>query len=902
MPLEPGQTVGRYRVVEMIGAGGMGVVYRAHDGKLGRELAIKVLAPGSLDDEAARKRFRNEARVLSRLNHPAIQTIHDFDAIDGHDLLVSEFVRGVSLDTRVASGPLPEKEVVQIGVQLTQGLAAAHAAGVLHRDLKPANLRLTPDGLLKILDFGLATLSPQAVQTLSTTMTLTDERGVVGGTLPYMAPEQLLEHNPDERSDLYSAGCVLYELATGTRPFAEHAAPRLIDRILHHAPLPPRGINHKVSAEFERITLKCLEKDPDLRYQSAKDLSADLKRLELDATRTSSALHMAKPRRSRSQYLMAAAALALVAAAVVALPQVREWARRSGSPGAVRWEQITNFTDSASVPAISPDGKVVAFIRGRGRYGGSSAPGQVWFKTLPDGEAVPLTNTPFGKHTLAFSPDGTRVYFTQVEGRFTWNTYEVSLLGAQPPRLLLPNATGLSWIGNDRVLFSELREGIHMSLATSNLSRTEKRDVYIPADHTNGMVHRSALSPDGRWVLVAEMDGRWWVRCCLLPFDGSSAGREVGPEGSCTGVGWSPDGRWMYLTVDAASTGFHVWRQRFPDGVPEQVTPLGATEEEGLAVAPDGKSLITAAGAQEASIWLHDQHGDRQVTSEGFAFLPTLAPDGTRLYYLRRTPGSRSFLSGELHVANVETGRSERLLPGLILSHYALSPDGTRLLCVPEVGGGRTGIWLADVAAVSAPRQVTSTPAHRAFFGAPGEVIFEAGTETHHLMRIRDDGSNERRAYPDPILQLMSVSPGGAWAMAGLARPGGHGTGATLMQAIPLNGGEPATICDECVLGFGSARMFASFATWSHDGQWVYLPIRYFQSDSTKTLALPVRAGAVPAGSVRGLTSEDALARLPGARLISENDVAPGRAPTHYAFARTSAKTNLFRIYLPDHP
>jgi hypothetical protein len=149
-------------------------------------------------------------------------------------------------------------------------------------------------------------------------------------------------------------------------------------------------------------------------------------------------------------------------------------------------------------------------------------------------------------------------------------------------------------------------------------------------------------------------------------------------------------------------------------------------------------------------------------------------------------------------------------------------------------------------------------------------------------------------------MQLMSVSPGGDWAMVGVTRTGTRGMGATLTQAIPLKGGEPATICDECVLGFGSARMFASFATWSHDGKWIYLPLRYFESDSTKTLVLPVRPGDVPAGSVRGVTSEEALARLPGARLISERDVAPGSAPTHYAFARTSARTNLFRIYLPE--
>lgn len=299
MPLAVGQTIGRYRIEEQIGAGGMGVVYRAHDEKLERDLAIKVLSPGALDDAGARKRFRNEARVLSRLNHPAIQTIHDFDEIEGHDLLISEFVPGVSLDTRLSAGPLPEREVVRLAAQLAQGLAAAHAEGVLHRDLKPSNLRVTPDGRLKILDFGLATLARDVTVAVSkTTESMGSLPSGVAGTLPYMSPEQLLGDAIDERSDIYSAGVVFYEIATGQTPFREKLVPKLTNAIVNLPPPPPSSCMPSISPELERIVLKCLEKDPELRFQSARELAADLRRMEAASTRvtTAGAARRVRPR------------------------------------------------------------------------------------------------------------------------------------------------------------------------------------------------------------------------------------------------------------------------------------------------------------------------------------------------------------------------------------------------------------------------------------------------------------------------------------------------------------------------------------------------------------------------------------------------------------------------------
>ena len=272
-----GQTLGRYRVLEQIGAGGMGLVFRARDERLDRDVALKVLPPGTLTDENSRRRFRKEALTLSKLNHPNIETVFDFDTQDGMDFLVMELIPGVTLDKKLGASALPEKEVVRLGAQLTEGLVAAHAEGVIHRDLKPGNLRLTPDGRLKILDFGLAKLL-HPVSDAAPTESLSHTHGAVG-TLPYMAPEQLRGEPADERSDIWAAGAVLYEMATGKRPFPQASAPMLTDAILRQGLVPTRAVNANLSPELERIISKSLEKEPEHRYQSAKELGVDLRRL-----------------------------------------------------------------------------------------------------------------------------------------------------------------------------------------------------------------------------------------------------------------------------------------------------------------------------------------------------------------------------------------------------------------------------------------------------------------------------------------------------------------------------------------------------------------------------------------------------------------------------------------------
>ena len=276
-----GQSLGHYRIVEKIGSGGMGVVYRAQDQHLDREVAIKVLPAGTLSDDSSRKRFRMEALALSKLNHPNIATVHDFDTQHRLDFLVMEFIPGLSLSEKLASQAMGEEEVLALGLQLAQGLAAAHERGVVHRDLKPSNLRLTSDGSLKILDFGLAKLFDPARGSLNAeTLTQSVDDPRMMGTLPYMAPEQVIGDHIDARADIYGMGVVLYEMVTRQLPFRDSTTPRLFDSILHQSVVSPRTKNPHVSMELERIILKCLEKKPENRYQSAKELAIDLKRLQ----------------------------------------------------------------------------------------------------------------------------------------------------------------------------------------------------------------------------------------------------------------------------------------------------------------------------------------------------------------------------------------------------------------------------------------------------------------------------------------------------------------------------------------------------------------------------------------------------------------------------------------------
>ncbi|HSS97919.1 MAG TPA: protein kinase [Terriglobales bacterium] len=275
-----GRKLGHYLIKQQIGAGGMGVVFLAHDERLERDVAIKVLPGSTFADQSVRKRFRKEALTLSKLNHPNIATIFDFDEENEICFLVTEYISGPSVDIVVNAGALPESQIISLGLQLTDALIAAHDKGVVHCDLKPENLRLTPDGRLKVLDFGIArlmhTATDENMATMTMTMTQTNE---IRGTLPYMAPEQLLGEPPDARTDIWATGAVLYQLSSGSRPFQGKVATALAAEIIHTAPPQLAGLKKGISPLLEGTIMKCLEKKAEHRYQTARELKVDLDRV-----------------------------------------------------------------------------------------------------------------------------------------------------------------------------------------------------------------------------------------------------------------------------------------------------------------------------------------------------------------------------------------------------------------------------------------------------------------------------------------------------------------------------------------------------------------------------------------------------------------------------------------------
>jgi serine/threonine protein kinase/Tol biopolymer transport system component len=850
-----GRQVGPYRIVSPLGAGGMGEVYRAHDSKLGRDVALKTLPAEFVRDPDRLARFRREARTLASLNHPNIAAIYGLEESEEADCLVLELVEGETLH-----GPLPIQTALDRACQVALALEAAHDKGIIHRDLKPANVKVTPQGKVKVLDFGLAKAiwAAEANQDLSQSATLTGVQthaGHIVGTPGYMSPEQARGQDVDKRTDIWAFGCLLYELLTGKRVFQGETVSDTIAAVLEREP-DWQALPATTPAKVRELLRQCLQKDAARRLPNIAD-----------ARRT---LEQAQAGWNRWQV----AAIAAVALAMLAIGAALWFRGPSRPPDRSKWVQLTKLPDSATQPALSPDGRMLAFIRGYETFVG---PGQIYVKILPDGEPKQLTQDPYLKMSPVFSPDGARIAYTSLDLKWNWDTWVVPVLGGKP-QPLLRNASGLIWTSPRQVLFSEVKMGAHMGLVTAEESRMGARDVYLPSDAPS-MAHRSYLSPDGRWVLLVEMDqDHLWGPCRVVPMDGSSQGRPVGPAGGgCTFAAWSPDGKWMYFTTNPEG-GDHIWRQRFPDGQPEQLTS-GPTEEQGIAIAPDGRSLVTAVALQNTSLWVHDAGGERQISLEGNGANPRFTPDGKKLCYLivKEAPTDWSCYRdpGELRVADLESGGSEPVARGFQVLDYDISADGRQVLMWTADGG----LWLAPLDRSSAPRQIPNVKGAHPRFGPGGEILFRKfeGHSTF-LYRINPDGSGARKAIEQQVLVMGDVSRDGRWIVGWSPL---DGNGVPNNQAFPLDGGPPVPI-----------GVFSSLS-WSLDGRSAFITGAW-------TYSVPLPPGeAVPPIPAGGFHSQEEIARLPGARRIDVENLVPGPTGDVYAFYRVTIQRNLYRIPIP---
>jgi eukaryotic-like serine/threonine-protein kinase len=871
LPLE-GAQVGPYRILSPLGAGGMGMVYRARDTKLGRDVAIKTLPSEFARDPERLARLRREARTLASLNHPNIAAIYGLVESGDSEWLVLELVEGQNL-----RGPLPIPEALRVAKQIAEALEAAHEKGIVHRDLKPANVRVTSQGGVKVLDFGLAKAvrvedqrqvgQNQDASQLPTETIVETLAGRIMGTPGYMSPEQARGRDVDKRTDIWAFGCVLYELLTGERAFRGDTQAETLAAVLEREPdwqaLPPN-----IPVKIRDLLRHCLQKDPERRLSNIAGARRIIERMQ----------------RGRSRWQVAA--IAAGAAAVIASGTALWLGVPARPPDRSQWVQITNLPDSASQPALSGDGRMLAFVRGPDTFVG---PGQIYVKILPDGEPVELTHDNLHKMSPVFSPDGTRIAYTARDPQFHWDTWEVPVLGGVPGPLLT-NASGLIWTDPGRVLFSEIKEGIHMGLVAAEENRFGARDVYLPANE-RGMAHRSYLSPDHKSVLLVEMDkDGLWAPCRVVPFDASSPGRPVGPPGAgCTDGAWSRDGKFVYFTTKAGGSN-HIWRQRFPDGQPEQVT-FGPTEEEGVAMAPAGHSFITAMVLQSRSIWVHDVDGERQVSLEGIAGFPQFTLDGKKLSYKVQKSGSANEGGtlrdpGEVWVTDLVSGRSGPVAPGMQALNYDMSADGK--LAVMEVVDGerKSRLWLTPLDRSSPPRQIPGIEGRMPKFGNSGDIFFRHAEGTSGFVyRVRPDGTGLRKALDRPVLILFAVSPDERWIL-GWASNSDSDNGKSVNQAIPLDGSPSIPLS---TMGWA----------WARDGR--SMSIFGAPIPGNRAYIVPLSPGqAVPRLPAAGLRSEDEVAHLPGARRIDNHGVIiPGPSADVYAFSRATTLRNLYRIPIP---
>jgi serine/threonine protein kinase len=748
------QTISHYRILEKLGGGGMGVVYKAEDIKLGRLVALKFLPEKTAQDPQTIDRFRREARAASALNHPNICIIHEIGEDQGHLFLVMEYLEGEALKHRISCGPMPLDELLDVAIQIATALDAAHSKGIIHRDIKPANIFCVRGGNTKVLDFGLAKiLSPRRMvpgATASGLPTVTADEvlsspGTAVGTVMYMSPEQAMGEELDARSDLFSFGAVLYEMATGALPYSGNTSAAIFDAILHKAPVPPTRFNPALAPKLEEIIHRALEKDRSLRYQHASDVRAELQRLKRDtdsgtarpiapslenARRSDSpagqcgsaaSIPGSSARGSSSSVVVEAAKqhkgkllagvmimLALVAAAGYGVYSL------FGHKGVIPFQdftitQVTNNGKSVAA-AISPDGKyLLTVVEDKGKQ-------SLWLRNIPtDSDTQVLAPASASYQDLIFSPDGNYIYFRKalISTGTGFNLFRAPVLGGAPQPIIRDIDTGISFSPDGkRIVFMRANnpELGKFQVLTANADGTDAKMLYGgPESEMFGIT--LAWSPDGKYIASATSHARGALSEIQLADAASGElqplarfkARDLGGDNMV----WLPDGRGIVTTFAPVSSPpparLQIGFVAYPGGEFRRITN-DTNSYHTVTLSADGKTLAAVQVKAAQTLYL--------LPAEGFAGTPP-APAGAQSkdsHFFSWTGDGEIYFDGSLQRVSLDGSNRITLLsdPTDEIFRPAACPTGRYIVFTwhGHSDSSKTDIWRVDTDGAN-PKQLT---------------------------------------------------------------------------------------------------------------------------------------------------------------------------------------------------